>query len=122
MGYNASFSGVTGNVLTNAYNTDRVLLAKLAVQSNMSTITVTVSTGVNGGSLTSGINPPGLPNGMILKYSDNYDENVLTLQPKDSDQYSGELDIFASKSIESWVAPGKIVITFQFTIIPNCGY
>ncbi|MGC8589161.1 hypothetical protein [Athalassotoga sp.] len=123
--YDASFCGVTGNVLTNSYTPfdGGVLLAKLAVQSNMSMITVEVSTGVNGGSLTSGISPSGLPNGMTLHYSNNYTENgnVLTL-PIGSNPYSGELDIFASNGIASWATPGQTILQFQFTIIPNGSY
>ncbi|MGC8545167.1 MAG: hypothetical protein ACP5NR_04380 [Athalassotoga sp.] len=123
--YDASFCGVTGNVLTNSYTPfdGGVLLAKLAVQSNMSMITVEVSTGVNGGSLTSGISPSGLPNGMTLHYSNNYTENgnVLTL-PIGSNPYSGELDIFASNSIASWATPGQTTIQFEFTIVPKGSY
>ena len=122
--YDASFCGVTGNVLTNAYNPNGVLLAKLTVQSNMSTITVNVSTGVNGGSLTPGISPLSLPNGMTLNYSSNYNYNksVLTLPTQTGSQYSGELDIYASNKIAPWTTPGQTTIQFQFTIIPKGSY
>gem|GEM_PF-2877487 len=124
--YNATFCGATGNVLTNSYkpSSNGVLLAELVVQSNSSTITINVSTAVNGGSLTPGINPSGLPDGMVLNYSNSYNASthVLTLQPQASGAsypYLGTLDIIASNSIAQWVIPGQTVIEFQFTIVPK---
>ncbi len=126
--YDASFCGVTGNVLTNSYTpfNGGVLLAKLTVTSNSTKITVSVSTGVNGGDLTSGISPSGLPNGMALKYSTSYNSStqLLTLSGGSSGNYqhSGEVDIYASNSIGSWAAPGQTKIEFQFTITPSCNF
>lgn len=122
--YDATFRGVTGDVLTNSYTPsgDKVLLASLAVQSNSSTILVKVSTGVNDRNLTSGIDPSGLPKGMMLNYSSSYNagNNVLALSSSEN-AYAGTLDITAS-NITSWATPGQTALEFQFTIVPKGSY